>query len=155
MFYQLLTGNGKSKSGEEGWSKVAKWRQFKGDVHGLLGRRYLLMPMNSENTHWWFAVVCNLNRIMGGERPKVKAEVPRIICLDSAVDEETKQKRPKDDDVALLRGYIWREWCRSENLDEKSNDCKAKRLMLDQTLKNTDAEVPLQHNDYDCGIFII
>lgn len=149
LFYQQLVGSG-ATSGELGWQNVCGWRQFRGE--GVLGRPYLFLPMNLENTHWWLAVVCNPLRALE-RRPGdtfTKGESPRIVCLDSSLEPE-----PKTAPVGFLRGYVWREWCRHGNLDAASATALSKRSTLSTGLKMIDANVPKQLNGHDCGIFLI
>jgi len=156
FFFQKLTSNGVA-SGEEGWENVHRWtRALPG---GLLTQRYILVPINEQNIHWWLAVVCHPSTALGSSAPNngsqaPAGQAPRIVCLDSAVEPP-----PKDRTVNFLRGYFWREWCERHpeemsSLGPSARDrIKVERVTSFKTI--TEADVPKQENGYDCGLFVI
>merc|ERR1712129_655488 len=120
----------------------------------------IVVPINEQNVHWWLAVVCHPRRALESapgdtSKPKTTAgEMPRIVCLDSAVEPP-----PKGRTVSFLRGYLWREWC-ERHPDAASSitsgrDPEQVRAERVGALGNKIEDVPKQANGYDCGIFII
>merc|ERR1712232_490722 len=101
LFFQKLTSRG-AMSGEDGWHNVSRWAQLR--EGGVLRRRYLFLPINVQNKHWWLAVICNPISAFATSPTRHKV-LPRIVCLDSSL--ETVPHAPT---VGLLRGYLWREW---------------------------------------------
>jgi len=148
LFFQKLTSNS-ARSGEEGWHNVRQWRQFRED--GVLTRRYLLVPINVDNRHWFLAAVCNVGRAFDPATNAItKGELPRIVCLDSSLEPEAKTRV-----ASFLRGYLWREWCEREMCEETAATAIQKKSKVASTLKSIIAEVPKQTNGYDCGLFYI
>jgi len=149
FFFQKLTSNGVS-NGEDGWNNVQKWtRSMQG---GLLARGYVVVPINEQNLHWWLAVICHPRRAMepisDDDNLTRLAEVPRIVCLDSA-----EEALPKGRAVGFLRGYISREG--REWLAAKQGDKAVGKPQFAETVKTVVPTVPTQENGYDCGVFII
>ncbi|CAE7213333.1 ulp2, partial [Symbiodinium pilosum] len=151
FFYQKLTSGG-VENGEQGWNNVRRWtRSLPG---GLLGQKYVVVPINEQNIHWWLAIICHAKRALdepGGE-PSL-AEMPRIVCLDSAPEPPLKGRV-----VAFLRGYLWKEWCERHGGADSLADAAQWAQKLDKVsgrLKVVEADVPKQANSFDCGIFLI
>lgn len=157
FFFQKLTSGGVA-NGEEGWHNVRRWnRSIEG---GMLAKRFVVVPINEQNVHWWLAVVCHPLHAMespggavGSDDRRTSGEAPRIVCLDSATEPP-----PKGRTMGFLRGYLWREWCdrHPQALASATGaalvDAKVERTAA---LKAVVADVPKQANGYDCGIFII
>ncbi|CAE8708816.1 unnamed protein product [Polarella glacialis] len=146
FFFQKLTSGGVA-NGEEGWHNVRRWTRSL--PRGLLGQRFVIVPINEQNIHWWLAVVCNPRKALQPPLPSetVKVgETPRIVCLDSA-----QEPPPHCRVVAFLRGYLWREW---RERDPSASDGE-KLEKVTERLQAVSADVPKQANCYDCGIFII
>jgi len=148
FFFTKLTSGGVS-TGEEGWDNVARWtRSLPG---GLLEKSFVVFPINELNVHWWVAIVCHPGRAFmsdgaGGNSQMTKADIPRIVCMDSA-----EEPPPKARPASFLRGYLWREWIeRNPHVACNSRGEEGK-----DALKAVVADVPKQTNGYDCGIFII
>jgi len=151
FFFTKLMSGGVS-SGEEGWDNVARWTRSL--PRGLLEKSFVVFPINEMNVHWWVAIVCHPGRAYGaevdGNSQLTKADIPRIVCMDSA-EEPPPKKRP----ASFLRGYLWREWLQrnpelaSMGIESVSEEEKA------EALRTVVADVPKQTNGYDCGIFII
>ncbi|CAJ1353566.1 unnamed protein product [Effrenium voratum] len=144
FFFQKLTSGG-VENGEAGWQNVRRWtRALPG---GLLGQRFVVIPINEQNIHWWLAVICHARRALEPDGETMLGEAPRIVCLDSAIEPLLKGRV-----VAFLRGYLWKEWCeRHPNATAFDEDKVAGQL----NLKALAADVPKQANSFDCGIFII
>jgi len=150
FFFTKLMSGGVS-SGEEGWENVARWtRSLPG---GLLEKSFVVFPINELNVHWWVAIVCHPGRAFmsdAAESRLTKADMPRIVCMDSALEAP-----PKTRPASFLRGYLWREWIeRNPHLASIGRDCFGEEEKAD-ALKAVVADVPKQTNGYDCGIFII
>lgn len=152
FFFQKLTSCG-ARTGEEGWKNVSRWT--KSLPGGIVGQRYVMVPINVKNAHWWLAILCNpgqaLDRVLGNPPARTLGESSRIVCLDSAVEplginhEET---------LGFLRGYIWREF--RQHIDEQGRlDADLGKFQSNVLLKAVVADVPKQGNLYDCGVFII
>jgi len=126
---------------------VARWtRSLPG---GLLEKSFVVFPINELNVHWWVAIVCHPGRAFksdaaGGKSQITKADIPRIVCMDSA-----EEAPPKARPASFLRGYLWREWIERNPHDGVGAEERA------EALKAVVADVPKQTNGYDCGIFII
>lgn len=152
FFFQKLTSGG-VQNGQEGWENVARWtRSLPG---GLLAQRFVVVPINEQNLHWWLAVICHPRRALtpahDGEPLATLGEAPRIVCLDSFLEPPPKQRA-----TGFLRGYIWREWCERHQNGAQSldfNHSEAHRIT--SGLKAVEADVPKQANCYDCGIFVL
>lgn len=156
FFFQKLTSGGVT-NGEQGWHNVRRWtRSVPG---GLMAQKYIVVPINEQNVHWWLAVICHPRRAFEPEEEEhdtktTLSEAPRIVCLDSA-----EEAPPKGRVVGFLRGYIWREGC--EWLAEKeasgagSETPPIDKLKLAKVLRAVVAEVPKQENCFDCGVFTI
>jgi len=145
FFFQKLKSGGVS-DGEQGWRNVRRWaRTVPG---GILAQRYIIVPINENNTHWWLAVICYVRHALPLTGAGLASRQPRIVCLDSGVDVPGSKEKT----VKFLRGYIWREWVESKlahagNIGEKVTTAWA--------LKAVQADVPKQTNNYDCGVFVI
>jgi len=153
FFFQKLTSGG-VESGEEGWQNVRRWtRTLPG---GLLSQKFVLVPINEDNIHWWLAVVCHplkaLEPEAGDEVKTTEAwKQPRLVCLDSA-----QEPPPKGRTTFFLRGYLWREWLeRHQGASGADASRDAMRDKVGKLLKGVEADVPKQANSFDCGIFII
>eukprot|EP00434_Breviolum_minutum_P006222 symbB.v1.2.005487.t1/scaffold320.1/size229511/6 len=146
FFYQKLTAGG-VENGEAGWQNVRRWTRAL--PHGLLGQRFVVVPINEQNIHWWLAVICHARHALEPADEAGLGKAPRIVCLDSAQEPPLKNRT-----VAFLRGYLWKEWCErhpSAATEEGSLD-KVSGLVNLQAIA---ADVPKQANSFDCGIFII
>jgi len=175
LFFQKLTAGG-AENGEEGFQNVRTWtRALAG---GLLAHEYVALPVNEANLHWWLAVLCYPCRALeqapqNGSAAHVNGDVPRIVCLDSA-----PEPPPKEGAMDFIKGYLWREW-RERQADRGSaragrGSRQGKDLTEDttgtehvsatdiissakaaQSLQAVVAQVPMQENGYDCGVFVI
>jgi len=152
FFFTKLTSGGVS-SGEEGWDNVARWtRSLPG---GLLEKSFVVFPINELNVHWWVAIVCHPGRAFmsdaaGGSSQITKADIPRIVCMDSALEPP-----PKARPASFLRGYLWREWIERNPHPASMGIDSVGEVEKAEALKAVVADVPKQNNGYDCGIFII
>jgi len=151
FFFQKLTSGG-VENGEQGWNNVRRWtRSLPG---GLLGQKYVVLPINELNIHWWLAIICNARQGFDDSvQDESMDEMPRIVCLDSAVEAPLKGRT-----VAFLRGYLWKEWCeRHGGADSLADAAEWSRKIEKVTgrLKAMEADVPKQANSFDCGIFLI
>lgn len=147
FFFQKLTAGG-VENGEAGWQNVRRWTRSL--PHGLLGQRFVILPINEQNIHWWLAVVCHARYAIEPEADGASfplGKTPRIVCLDSAQEPLLKHRA-----VAFLRGYLWKEWCERHPSATPEEPDKVNELI---NLKAIAAEVPKQANGFDCGIFII
>eukprot|EP00931_Biecheleriopsis_adriatica_P103561 TRINITY_DN78374_c0_g1_i1.p1 TRINITY_DN78374_c0_g1~~TRINITY_DN78374_c0_g1_i1.p1 ORF type:complete len:595 (-),score=141.76 TRINITY_DN78374_c0_g1_i1:73-1833(-) len=164
QFFTRLTACGAS-SGEKGWENVKTWtRSVSG---GVAAQRFLVYPVNEANLHWCMFFVCHPQRAMelgrGGSKSLAEADIPRMVCLDSAWE-----PLPKDEHVKLLKGYLRRELFQQPSGNSIGDVAKAspeQMIALVQTWKQAvtglekmeaiDAEVPKQQNVYDCGLFVL
>lgn len=151
FFSQKLTSGG-VENGEQGWNNVRRWtRSLPG---GFLGQKYVVLPINELNIHWWLAIICNARQGFDDSvQEESMDEMPRIVCLDSAVEAPLKGRT-----VAFLRGYLWKEWCeRHGGADSLADAAEWSRKIEKVTgrLKALEADVPKQANSFDCGIFLI
>lgn len=146
FFYQKLTAGG-VENGEAGWQNVRRWTRAL--PHGLLGKRFVVVPINEQNIHWWLAVVCHARHALEPVDEAALGKAPRIVCLDSAQEPPLKNRT-----VAFLRGYLWKEWCERHPsaMSEEGTLDKVSGLVNLQAIA---ADVPKQANSFDCGIFII
>jgi len=156
FFFSKLTAAGVT-NGEEGWENVQRWTRAM--PNGLLSQKFIAVPVNEQNIHWWLAVVCHPRTALEGAAPAANAgESSRIVCLDSAVEPP-----PKGRTMGFLRGYLWREWCERHEAaaaslghagqtSEQQQKVKIERAMA---MKAVIGDVPKQANGYDCGIFLI
>eukprot|EP00913_Durusdinium_trenchii_P010680 g10020.t1 len=138
----------RKENGEAGWQNVRRWTRSL--PHGLLGQRFVILPINEQNIHWWLAVVCHARYAIEPEADGASfplGKTPRIVCLDSAQEPLLKHRA-----VAFLRGYLWKEWCERHPSATPEEPDKVNELI---NLKAIAAEVPKQANGFDCGIFII
>jgi len=159
-FFSKLTSGGVA-SGEEGWHNVSRWtRSIEG---GLGNQRYVVMPINENNIHWWLVVICHpLRAFMQTESHcelESLKEAPRIVCLDSGTGrgpDSPQESIPYQGKTAsFLRGYLWREWCERHPANSQSAASSSPPEQLSETFKLQQPDVPKQANGYDCGVFII
>merc|ERR1712048_123310 len=106
FFFQKLTSCG-ATCGEDGWRNVCRWTKFR--EGGVLSKKYLFVPINVENKHWWLAVICNAGQAFVSKGAAGATGTPRIVFLDSSLEPELKSTA-----AGFIRGYIWREWCERE-----------------------------------------
>lgn len=151
------------ETGEQGWEGVRRWtRSLAG---GPLGQRYMIIPVNDDNVHWWLIVICHPLQALEKDEPDPEEDeeveengkiLPRarIVCLDSSLE-----PIPKERIMAFLRGYLWREYieCFREAVPrglskQELSALKVKRVLQ---LRALEADVPKQANWYDCGVFIV
>jgi len=154
FFYNKLTAGG-VESGERGWDNVSRWNRSVKE--GILNQKFIMVPINEDNIHWWVAVMCHPSHALlpeAGQFDITIGEAPRIVCLDSAVEPSSKNQA-----VGFLRGYIWREYserflttaeARSKHAQES---VKIEKVV--NRLQAVVADVPKQENNHDCGIFVI
>ena len=62
-------------------------------------KRFVVVPINEQNIHWWLAVVCHARGALEPSEETALGQAPRIVCLDSAVEPPLKNRV-----VAFLRG---------------------------------------------------
>jgi len=160
QFSQRLSAGG-AASGERGWENVRTWtRSLTG---GVLARDYIIYPVNEENLHWWVAVVCHPQAAMeaamaaGASVQASSKDMPRIVCMDSM-----PEPPPKDRLVTMLKGYLRREWHNHPPNGTETDDMMAQAKRWKASVYASEAlgiipaaEVPLQENCYDCGVFAL
>merc|ERR1719382_1777502 len=92
FFFQKLTSGGVA-SGEEGWENVQRWTRSLED--GLLAKRFVIVPINELNLHWWLAVICHPGRVLGSVHDSMKLATLREVAV--------RQRRERDQPVGALR----------------------------------------------------
>ena len=131
FFWKLLARIGP----EENYTTVFKWlRRF-----DIFGKDFVFVPI-CERLHWSLAVL-TYPRHIGFEKEAVTGKQVSILYLDSF-------GRTKPMVFSRLRKCLGAVW-RNQNPEEKEP------LINNETVPGQNVKVPLQRNEYDCGLFML
>eukprot|EP00178_Gracilaria_changii_P006706 TRINITY_DN2178_c0_g1_i1.p1 TRINITY_DN2178_c0_g1~~TRINITY_DN2178_c0_g1_i1.p1 ORF type:complete len:954 (-),score=139.68 TRINITY_DN2178_c0_g1_i1:3720-6581(-) len=129
--------------GVKGWTK---------DVD-IFSKQFVFVPI-CDSYHWSLIIIANLhnlNEFLGkSEEEYVEHERPRIVYLDSL---DPSRGTSFGDSI---RRYLVEEWlCRKKQLTAHEAEKKNLLNRFRTAIPLLKAKVPLQTNEYDCGLYVL
>ncbi|PWN54072.1 cysteine proteinase, partial [Violaceomyces palustris] len=157
FFYKKLTefGDRSEKGREKGYNNVKKWT----NKVNLFEKRYIVVPIN-EYLHWYMAIIVSQSygsrgqastqgspssprsRQHGKERGMPEDET-LVIVFDSLQSSHGAVK-------TVMRDYLWLEARDKGQLRDPERNTRETAKVL-----HVDANVPIQPNHCDCGIYLL
>lgn len=130
--------------GVRGWTKNVD----------IFSRRFVFVPI-CESYHWSLIIVANLDKVQSlvdssEEAPQDSTEAPRIIYLDSL------DPKRGTEFGETMRHYLVEEWL-AKRLGSERNLAtrKATSARFKKIIPILRPNVPIQTNEYDCGLYVL
>lgn len=127
---------------------VAKWTK---NIE-IFTQKYVFVPI-CDSYHWSLIIVINLNNLEDalGKKDLSEDKSPKIVYLDSLDPERGNNFGLK------MCQYLTEEWITRKDGMEKipSNVRKEKLAQFKTILKVLKPHIPIQSNEYDCGLYVL
>lgn len=123
----------------------------------LFQKCFVFVPI-CDSYHWSMIVVANLNNLeacMAGEglsayNAQTPEQRPQIIYMDSL------DPRRGADFGDIMRQYLVSEWLNRKQQEEVTEDLRKTTLArFKKLIRTVKAHVPVQNNEYDCGLYLL